>query len=462
MAEKIVSFPSIPKDHYYEHYVSALIALSGRFVERSIVKRGSEEILELDIVTSKFSNESIDKSIVEIKGGKHWGFPDIFKVRGWMDYLGLNKAFFIVQDTTEKNIEFKKKIAADLEIELLANTPNEKKKLDDKEIEEAFGKIEFDVREAALSNLRYAFCMEDMMLGNLLRDARDENNRNGYVGYQRLMQYVHVIHNVSFFESDPIDRIDRIFRIFTENRNITAGILNEDDVFGYPDNTDGLTIPRSVFNSIFYEITDFSPVYIALHAELLNRILVLKSCIEYIILKKNKPIEEGIAHMLERLKVYKIPENLRDGVSELEKRDHFYLYPFFWQIYVYLFGGFIILSKKEEEYALLSQITGVPADEIDFALSIFDLLFPIEDSWHQEPRNHKVRLLKLFPMPLRGVGANFRRQVYSKDEERTFEGLNASLGLPSGDYTFNEIVKWNNLAYNTLLRDKTLVKVKDE
>ena len=65
-------------------------------------------------------------------------------------------------------------------------------------------------------------------------------------------------------------------------------------------------------------------------------------------------------------------------------------------------------------------------------------------------------------MPLRGVGANFRRQVYSKDEEKTFEGLNASLGLPAGDYTFNEIVKWNNLAYSTLLREKTLVKVKDE
>ena len=40
MAEKIVRFPDIPKDHYYEHYLSALIALSGRFVERSVVRRG--------------------------------------------------------------------------------------------------------------------------------------------------------------------------------------------------------------------------------------------------------------------------------------------------------------------------------------------------------------------------------------------------------------------------------------
>ena len=135
MAEKIVHFPDIPKDHYYEHYLSALIALSGRFVERSVVQRGEEEILELDIVSTVFDDTDFEKAIIEIKGGKKWGFPDIFKVRGWMDYLDMKNAFFIVQDTTEKNIEFKRKIATDLGICLLSNAQTDQKHLNDKEIE---------------------------------------------------------------------------------------------------------------------------------------------------------------------------------------------------------------------------------------------------------------------------------------------------------------------------------------
>lgn len=462
MAEKIVHFPDIPKDHYYEHYLSALIALSGRFVERSVVRRGEEEILELDIVTTKFNIADYEKAIVEIKGGKKWGFPDIFKVRGWIDYLDMKNAFFIVQDTTEKNIDFKRKIATDLGICLLSNAQTDLKHLDDKEIEESFGKVDFDSRESALSNLRYAFCLEDMLLGNLLRSERDESVKSGYTGYQKLSQYIHIIHNVSFFEADPLNRISRIFQIFTENKNITAGIINEDEIFGYPESTDGLTIPGEVFNNLFYKMQEFSPLYIALHAELMNRLLVIKSCVEYIILKKQTSTKNGLEGMLQRLREFKLPENLRDGVAELEKKPHFYLYPFFWQMYVYLFGGFIILSHKEKEYRLLSSITGIPVEEVDDALSVFDLLFPLQgESWHHVPGKHQLSLLKLFPIPLRGIGGNFRRQIYSNDKEKTFDGLNAALGLPSGDYTFNEIVKWNNLAYNVLSRDQNLVRDKE-
>lgn len=461
MADKVVRFPQIPKNHYYEHYLSALVALSGRFVERSVVKREKEEILELDVVTTNFSSEKIEKAIIEIKGGKNWGLPDIFKVRGWMDYLKMKSAFFIVQDVTEKNIDFKKRISADLGISLLSNVQTDPKHLDDKEIEEAFGKIEFPARDAALCSLRFAFCMEEMMLGTLLREEREESTKNGFEGYQKLAQYIHVIHNVSFFEADPLNRISKIFQIYAKNKNITAGIIHEDEL-GYPEATDDLTIPNDVFNSLFYQMRDFSPLYISLHAELLNKLLVLKSSVEYIILKKQDPGKDGLAALLERLRAYILPENLRSGVTELEKKPHYFLYPFFWQIYVYLFGGFVILSKKEEEYSLLSSITGVPVDEIDDALSAFDLLFPMQDvSWHHQPMRHQLSLLKLFPIPLRGIGSNFRRLVYSNDKQRSFEGLKSALRLPSGDYSFDEIVKWNNLACNTLLKDKNLVIEKE-
>jgi propanediol utilization protein len=34
--------------------------------------------------------------LIEVKSG-NWGFPDIFKLRGWMDYLNINKGVFIAK-----------------------------------------------------------------------------------------------------------------------------------------------------------------------------------------------------------------------------------------------------------------------------------------------------------------------------------------------------------------------------
>ena len=89
----IVKLPQIPKDHNYEDFIAAHLNAEGYFLERGIHKREGEEILELDIVTNKYTSAGeIEKTFLEAKSGHKWGFPDIFKVKGWMVYLDFEKA----------------------------------------------------------------------------------------------------------------------------------------------------------------------------------------------------------------------------------------------------------------------------------------------------------------------------------------------------------------------------------
>jgi hypothetical protein len=51
------------------------------------------------------------------------------------------------------------------------------------------------------------------------------------------------------------------------------------------------------------------------------------------------------------------------------------------------------------------------------ALAAYDKLFPIRGGWWDEWNSWKIRLLKLYPSPFRGVGANYRRLVPTKDHK---------------------------------------------
>lgn len=139
-----------------------------------------------------------------------------------------------------------------------------------------------------------------------------------------------------------------------------------------------------------------------------------------------------------------LPNSFKDGLERLSTHNYFERYPIFWQWFIYVFGGFIIDDYKDREYRLLSRKTGIPVDEIENALSVFDILFPTSDDWIIEAPNTNIRILRAFPMPFRGVGANYRRQKYF-GEDGEYEDFDVS-----GRYTVSDIVQWNNLAYEII------------
>lgn len=149
-----------------------------------------------------------------------------------------------------------------------------------------------------------------------------------------------------------------------------------------------------------------------------------------------------------------LASNLRNAITILKGHTYFYLYPHFWQIFIFLFGGFILTDKKEDEYVLLSKFTGIPTNEIENALQAFDILFPLDRGrWLIQKPNTTIMILKFMPLPFCGIGANFRRMVYNKEGDLTYENLEKQL---TERFTFMDLIKYNNLAIEYLSMDAKL------
>lgn len=112
-----VELPKIPKDEFYEDWVAATLCASGYYVDRRISLTDPTNILELDVVTSKFENDKVSKTIVEIKSGK-WGFPDLFKVRGWLDYLSFDKGAFVSLNCKKQDYNYIQQEAQKINVSL--------------------------------------------------------------------------------------------------------------------------------------------------------------------------------------------------------------------------------------------------------------------------------------------------------------------------------------------------------
>ena len=155
-----------------------------------------------------------------------------------------------------------------------------------------------------------------------------------------------------------------------------------------------------------------------------------------------------------------LPNNIKDGLTILQSNHkYYYLYPHLWQIFIYVFGGFILEEKKDKEYEMLSELTKIPIDEIPNALKAFDILFSItESSWLYTNTYSNITILQFMPLQLSGVGANFRRIIYRSDDEHvTYEDLRTQF---ESKYTLNDLIKYNNLLIEYLHMDPIIREAK--
>src|SRR5262245_23454139 len=93
-----IALPHVPAPgRELEEYVAGLFQAAGYFVEKNIRRRDVAEVLELDAVATSYEGALPSSVLAEAKGGR-WGFPDLFKVAGWMRYLGIERGGFFVKD----------------------------------------------------------------------------------------------------------------------------------------------------------------------------------------------------------------------------------------------------------------------------------------------------------------------------------------------------------------------------
>lgn len=429
-----VALPELPREKEFEEYVAAVLQTCGYFVERNITEREAAEVLELDVIATRYHsqrNESPELFLIEAKSGE-WGFPDIFKIKGWMVYLNIPNGKLVVQRPKDK-IDFHKAIAERLGIQLLVIEDFEK----NNELLEEVRCAELDT--ADISIWRFSCWLERKLKERLKQQKKSMRARR----FIEMENYYFEINDRLFFIENIISRLDRLYGLFHEYANISAKSANE--MIGCDYNEDIDKIPRVLYERTYYEC-NYNEIQMAAFIEHKSRLAVLKCAVDYILYRRAED-----ENRIEDIKILgnisltsTFPSSLRRAIGILENHEYLYKYPEFWQWFLWVFGGFILTDRVEKEYELLSSKTGLPINEIENALSIYDELFPTEGGWFRSlGPNSSILLLKNFSVPFMGIGAFYRRCIYSTEQNLEDLGL-------GGAYTIMDLAKWNNMAYAIL------------
>lgn len=428
--------PDLPKGKEFEEFVAAFLQTHGYFIERNIIDRQEEEVLELDVFASKYDKETIpENTLFEMKSGG-WGFGDIFKVKGWLEYLNIEKGCLVVQ---KPKTQFYKQIAQSIDIDIVEvpDTKNAAKNLV-KYIDSE------NIDEIDILTWRFSYWTERNLLKLLKCKKNSMRHRASYTAIER---YYFLINNRIFFTRNIIRRAEKLYDAYREYPHISAKVGNE--TIGNKFDEQHESIPESIYKQTYYDckLTD---IVFSAFVEHRARLAIMKSAIDYKIYKSLEiDIEDHLkfkfgSDEVEISLLEILPQSFQRGLDSIAKHKYFFKYPIFWQWFLWLFGGFILEDYKQQEYELLSAKTGIPIEYIDQALEAYELLFPREDGWFLTSRYAKIKFLKIFPTPFMGIGANYRRFKYGEGE---WDNLKLS-----GRHTKSDLFKWNNVVVELLAK----------
>lgn len=441
-----IELSDLPAGKDFEDYIAAYFQETGYFLEKNITERHEDgEVLEIDVTLTDYDKNPLEMILVEVKS-KECKFSDIFKIRGWMYYLNFYKGIFISREKSD-NFNFQKQIAKTIDIDVvqigdLSNTAES--------LNNIIKTKEFDNKDIEV--WRFSYLLERALLNRLNVWKKSIKDKKCF---RKMYEYQFKTDNDVFFNKNIIQRLSGLYDTFFETPHLTANVGHE--LIGEPFEGEYSQIPKEIFKNTFYECK-YNPIQISMYIEHKTRLSILKSAIDYKVLKDAGCTELTENEVIKRLELLGIefeetllshlPTSFKNNLNSITEDNYFHRYPVFWQVFLWLFGGFILNDYKEEEYNLLSQKTGIPIDEIPNAFKSYGKLFPLEKGWFQELPNTNIEIMKMFPIPFRGIGAHYRKVKFT---EQKFEDLSLT-----GFKTRKDLAKWNNLAYEILKADLKL------
>ncbi|ANE40849.1 hypothetical protein JM64_01620 [Fervidobacterium ngatamarikiense] len=393
----------------FEDYVAALLQVSGAFVERNI---SGGDILELDIVATNFLNEeSSETTIVEVKSGD-WGLTDAFKLKGWMEFLGKEKGLMVYSRHFGKTmgIEKVRSRLAKIGVEL-RNVSND---LDDWERAMSSLKLQrndkickYDIEIWTKSyklERKVIECLNSLKKGT--SNCKFTNQDSSPNCAKDIHDYYNTVNNKVFFLEDNVEKLNELYK----DHSSKGYRLSERCMAGLQrDTSEKRSIPHELFDQTFYNC-EFNILQISTYVEHKARLSILRTATELLI---NSSLKDFA----------KLPGSLSKGMSRIRSEKYFYLYPTFWQWFLWAFGGFILKERENDEYKILSDKTGLPVEEVKNAMEVYNKLFPIRggkkwlvDLSDRDGYEQKIELKQviLFPCVLRGLGVLYRTYLYGE------------------------------------------------
>ena len=323
-----------------------------------------ENVLELDVVATSYEEEYPSEVLAEAKNGA-WGFSDIFKVIGWMRYLGIERgAFFVSKDRTGMDPASVHEKVSSLKMSFVHMG----------DFSDATGRFKHAgfpeiVDSIRMSVWRYSYWAERNLLKRLKAIARDDPYKEGPVA---ALNHHRLVNDLIFFTKNLRERLSLLYTAYSRHPRLACGIATEmaggkfDPEMYDPDNR---LIKQAMYSG------QYDQIQACFYLEHRARLAILKTAVDYECLVRTGRISAASSTSFDPL-----PTSLKDGIERIRKERCFKLYPLFWQVFLWGFGGFYLEDRKEAEFKWLSEQTGVPADEVPRALEVFNVLFPLSGS----------------------------------------------------------------------------------
>jgi hypothetical protein len=427
-----ITLPDGPRDQQYEDFVSAALVTLGYFIEtRLILREGTREVLELDVVASPSGSNYRQRILVEAKSGG-WGFPDLFKVFGQRIYLGIDNGCVVHRDLVDpEKAPALEKVAAEInvrccevpaDITAIINIATPCTSLSDD-------------RKAYLLRANWYSQTAQRMALSAFRQYRKVNKGTPLIKNAR--EYETAIHD-SFFRKNAVDRVRGLYQAYQRNPGITGGFVSE------------LASVRGVEEKcIWNEVHDTHNQLWLQYIELLEhkaRVGIIKNALDDIgadQATRDDPAdsEDGWGFDFTKLMRALLPPNFKQAFKEMQKHPDFTRLPYLFQVFLEVFGGFIVDGSGDLD--LLAEVTGIKDACISDTLGLINQFFPFKKrgSWFYPIKNKKggrIICMHMVPGMLKGVGCFFRsycRGTTDPDYESFYPGWGFLLN------------KWHNALY---------------
>jgi len=389
-----------PKGLELEDFVAAHFVSRGCYVETGIKERKPAEILELDIFWSDYRRDPPERHPVEVKSGD-WGLGEVFKFFGWTRYLGLVPGQFVHKEACGR-----------LDPGSLAHVRNQTGITflhipTPQGVDASFKPLGLpEPKWEALPALwRYSLWAQRRLLKSLGESIKE----NICVETAKTAkEYHHLINDAVFFVPDVRDRVGDLLNAHFEHQQLalTAAYEIETGKLEFRNPPQTRTFKKALYGGSHF------PIQACLFLAHRARLYILKALVDYWLARQRGEITDRYLRLGKHLidmSTTPLSNAMLKGLNELSQAKSFRLFPVFWQIFLWSWGGFLLTDRMEQEHDALSKETGVPIDEIPVALTAFDKLYPTDNGWFRRPMGDSRSVLMLMPAVMRGIGSGRRK-----------------------------------------------------
>jgi hypothetical protein len=425
------TLPEVPRGKELEDFVAALLQSTGHFVEKSVEE---PNVLELDIVATTYGDGGASRRLFEVKEGSPQ-FSDIFKVLGWMTYLNIEQGAFVAARPPENHpLDFITSRCEQVGIKFLL--------IDDQGAAgQVFERAGFGAAEEQLHEFwRFSMWVERNLIKGLRRYAFDHPRM---AAPREALNYYKLINNGIFMTRDAVEQVEKLYAAFQEHPRLTAGAAEELGGRAYDPHTQETNSPE--MRQAMFE-GQHVLLQACMYLEHRARLSLLKATVDY--LAAGGAVRRNLdGSYTVDFRIVDLPNSFAHGLEQISQQPNYRLYPLFWQVFLWGWGGLIVTDRQQDDYAGLAAQTGLPVADIPTALQAFDHLFPTANGWVREVKTASFSVVTLVPTPFQGLGA-WQRLLRSGRQEYSQLEL-------SGQYTTQDLVRRHNRLVS-LLNDEII------